>query len=128
MNKRERDSVEFEKIKQLFLDVHNQDALKHEHLLKTLKHLVLEDLVKPHEGVGRKPHNRLCLARAFVAKAVYGHATTKILLDVLQTDAQLRQTCGWETGNDVPNESTFSRAFSEFFVQSLPKKIHERLT
>ena len=67
------------------------------------------------------------MARAFVAKAVYGHTTTRQLLDQLQSDIRLRRICGWEKARDVPEEWTFSRAFAEFSAAELPTKVHEAL-
>ena len=47
-------------------------------------------------------------------EAIYGHTTTRQLLDPLQSDIRLRRICGWEKACDVPEEWTFSRAFAEF--------------
>jgi hypothetical protein len=57
---------------------------------------------------GRPPQDRTVIARAFVAKTVYQLPTTRALLDRLETDSALRQFCGWERKNDVPDELTFS--------------------
>ena len=67
------------------------------------------------------------MARAFVAKAVYGHTTTRQLLDQLQSDVRLRRICGWEKASDVPEEWTFSRAFAEFPAMELATIAHEAL-
>ncbi len=48
--------------------------------------------------------------------------TTRMLLDRLASDITLRRICGWERINDVPHESTFSRAFDEF---SRTQLVHE---
>ena len=63
--------------------------------------------------VGRPAKDRLAIASAFVAKAVYGFGTTRQLLDALDRDAQLRRICGWKEARQVPHESTSSRAFDE---------------
>jgi Transposase DDE domain/Transposase domain (DUF772) len=76
---------------------------------------------------GRRPSNRLRLATAFFAKAVYNLPTTRHLIQRLQTDAQLRRLCGWDTAAQVPAESTFSRAFAEFAAAGLPAQVHESL-
>ena len=76
---------------------------------------------------GRPPCDRLRLATAFFAKAVYHLITTRQLRERLQTDAQLRRLCGWNTAAEVPTEATFSRAFAEFAHSGLPSRIHEAL-
>ena len=40
--------------------------------------------------------DRIALARAFVAKAVYNMPTTRALRDRLASDVKLRRLCGWE--------------------------------
>jgi hypothetical protein len=77
--------------------------------------------------IGRPSKDRLALASAFVAKAVYGFGLTRQLLERLQQDAQLRQICGWRNARQVPHESTFSRAFAEFADMELPQLVHEAL-
>ena len=67
------------------------------------------------------------MARAFVTKMVYDMATTRILLDRLQTDPTVRRICGWERKEEVPSESTFSRAFAEFADSRLPERVHQAL-
>ena len=76
---------------------------------------------------GRRPSNRLPLATAFFAKAIYNLPTTRHLIQRLQTDSQLRRLCGWDTAAQVPGEATFSRAFAEFAATGLPTQIHEAL-
>ncbi|MBI1898478.1 MAG: transposase [Acidobacteria bacterium] len=78
-------------------------------------------------GKGRPREDRQALARAFLAKAVYGLAHTRQLLDRLAADAQLRRLCGWQSSAQVPHESTFSRAFAAFAASELPQRIHETL-
>jgi hypothetical protein len=77
--------------------------------------------------IGRPSQDRLAIATAFVAKAIYGFATTRALLDALAHDAQLRKICGWSEARRVPHESTFSRTFSEFAQMQLPVFVHEAL-
>jgi hypothetical protein len=74
---------------------------------------------------GRRPSNRLRLATAFFAKAIYNLPTTRHLIQRLQTDTQLRRLCGWDTVHQIPTEATFSRAFAEFATASLATRIHE---
>ena len=77
--------------------------------------------------VGRPPKDRLAIANAFVAKAVYGFSLTTQLLEALAKDAQLRRICGWEKPWQVPHASCFSRAFREFAQMELPQFVHEAL-
>jgi len=79
------------------------------------------------KGIGCPPHERVWLLHAFIAKAVYGFATTELLLDALRTRATLRRLCGWETLGDIPSNSTFSRAFAQFADDQLAEQIHEAL-
>jgi len=76
---------------------------------------------------GRPLSDRVAVARAFVAKAIYDMPTTRILLDRLACDIVLRRICGWEKKNNIPSESTFSRAFSEFSETQLAHVLHETL-
>lgn len=76
---------------------------------------------------GRKLSDRQALARAFVAKACYRYATTSDLHRALRSAINLRRICGFVTVNDIPSESTFSRAFSEFAVDSLGSQVHNAL-
>lgn len=78
-------------------------------------------------GVGRPPKSRQAVARAFVAKAVYNFAVTRNLLEALTNDANLRRICGWEKAAEVPDESTFSRAFAEFADSRLAERVHTAL-
>jgi len=75
-------------------------------------------------GVGCPPHERAWLVHSFIAKSVYGFATTRALIDALQSRPTLRRLCGWDSAEAVPHESTFSRAFAAFAQDELPQKIH----
>ena len=75
-------------------------------------------------GNGRPPHERVWLLHAFIAKAVYGYATTEALLDALASRPTLRRLCGWESAAQLPERSTFSRAFDQFATDELPQRIH----
>ena len=59
------------------------------------------------------PKFRKQIARAFIAKSVYNFQTARDLIDRLQVDRILRILCGWRYKNDIPSESTFSRAFDD---------------
>ena len=97
-------------------------------LVATLEMVSLARFVPASRGwIGRPSKDRLAMARAFVAKAVYGYSLTRQLLERLQQDAQLRRICGWEFARQVPHESTFSRAFAEFAEMELPQFVHEAL-
>jgi hypothetical protein len=76
---------------------------------------------------GRPAKDRLAIASAFVAKAVFNLATTRQMIDRLKSDAQLRLICGWKQAKDIPHEATFSRAFAEFAAMELPQFVHEAL-
>jgi hypothetical protein len=97
-------------------------------LVATLEMIPLARFVPSSRGwVGRPSKDRLAIASAFVAKAVYGFALTRQLLDALASDTQLRRICGWKEPWQVPHESTFSRAFEEFARMELPQFVHETL-
>jgi hypothetical protein len=97
-------------------------------LVNVLEFAKLEEYL-PYAGryPGRPAEDRTAIARAFVTKMVYDMATTRILLDRLQTDPTVRRLCGWERKEEVPSESTFSRAFAEFADSRLPERVHQAL-
>lgn len=76
---------------------------------------------------GRPIKDRPLIARAFVAKFVLNIKYTKQLVKQLNVDDQLKSICGWSVTDDIPHESTFSRAFKEFAQSSLPDAVHENL-
>jgi hypothetical protein len=97
-------------------------------LIATLEMIPLARFVPSARGwIGRPSKDRLAIASAFVAKAVYGFGLTRQLLDALQRDAQLRRICGWREAWQIPSESTFSRAFDEFAQMELGQFVHEAL-
>jgi Transposase DDE domain/Transposase domain (DUF772) len=79
------------------------------------------------KGIGCPPHARVWLLHAFLAKTVYGFATTQLLLDALRSRPTLRRLCGWESAGALPSTSTFSRAFAQFAHDQLPQQIHAAL-
>ena len=89
----------------------------------------LEHFLSPYEwsGKGRPPASRLPIAKAFIAKMVFNCANTRTLICQIKQSPSLRRLCGWETRNEIPSESTFSRAFDEFASGELPQKIHEAM-
>jgi Transposase DDE domain/Transposase domain (DUF772) len=97
-------------------------------LIATLELIPLARFVPACRGwIGRPRKDRLAIACALVAKAVYGLTTTRQLIGRLEQDAQLRRLCGWDAGGQLPDEATFSRAFSEFAAMQLPHFVHEAL-
>ena len=97
-------------------------------LVAALEMIPLARFVPSGQGwIGRPSKDRLAIASAFVAKAIYGFATTRTLLNALANDAQLRRICGWREAWQVPHEATFSRAFDEFAQMQLPAFVHEAL-
>jgi hypothetical protein len=97
-------------------------------LVAVLEMIPLARFVPASRGwIGRPSKDRLAIACAFVAKAVYGFNLTRQLLERLHQDPQLRRICGWKHARQVPHESTFSRAFAEFAAMELPQFVHEAL-
>jgi hypothetical protein len=58
---------------------------------------------------------------------VYNVETTTFLIERLKSDRNLRRICGWERVTQLPSESTFSRAFSEFADSLIAKRAHNEL-
>jgi hypothetical protein len=99
----------------------------HQDFVRALALLQLDGFVMVPRGRGRRPHDRVCIARAFLAKAVFGLPHTRALLDRLAQDITLRRLCGWEKGSQVPEESVFSRAFAEFARSEFAQRVHAAL-
>jgi len=101
---------------------------KLQQLISILEIIRIEDFISSSFGYrGRPPKSRKAIARSFIAKAVYNMPTTRILLDRLDSDISFRRICGWESKNEIPNEATFSRAFSEFSKFGLAQIVHDAL-
>lgn len=101
-----------------------------EKLVSLLEIIEIEKYVRrtaSTQWLGRKLLTRKAIARSFVAKSFYRFPTTADLIRALKSTPNLRLICGFETVYDIPSESTFSRAFSEFTETDLAKKIHESL-
>lgn len=79
------------------------------------------------QWLGRKRKEREAIARAFVAKQVYKHPHTRVLIGELKRSANLRRICGFGGLGTIPSESTFSRAFAEFSESGLGEKVHKAL-
>jgi len=103
-------------------------SAKHQQLITVLALVGMEGHVDANRGGrGRPSQDRLVLARAFVAKAVFNLPTTEMLIQLLGSDAVLRRICGWEGAAQIPDKSIFSRAFNEFAQSALPQRVHEAL-
>jgi hypothetical protein len=102
---------------------------KDHQFVKVISLLPLGRFLAPYQwcGNGRPPHERVWLMHAFVAKTVYGFATTEALIDALRARPTLRRLCGWEALYEVPERSSFSRAFRAFADQGLPQQLHAAL-
>ena len=101
---------------------------QHERLVIVLDVARIEAFVPVLDGwPGRPPKDRHALARAFVAKAVCNIPTTEALIERLAVDQTLRRLCGYEFASQVPDASTFSRAFAEFADSALPSHVHAAL-
>jgi transposase len=100
---------------------------KEEQLVAILEIVRIEEFVGLPNWRGRPQADRKALARAFIAKAVYNLPTTKLLVDTLRAEPNLRRLCGFERLEQVYSESTFSRAFDEFATSGLLERVHEAL-
>jgi hypothetical protein len=101
---------------------------KQRKLITVLEMVRIEEFVHYNRAfTGHPPADRVAIARAFVAKAVYNIDTTRALLDRLHSDVSLRRICGWERKDQIPHESTFSRAFTWFSETMVPLRVHEAM-
>jgi len=99
---------------------------RHRNLVTVLEFACVESLLPRFDGLpGRPVEDRAALARAFLAKAVFGLTTTRALIERLEIDRTLRRLCGWSGRGELPSEATFSRAFAEFSESALPARLHE---
>jgi transposase len=100
---------------------------KQQKLVSILELIRIEESITYSYNTGRPPSDRKAMARAFVAKAVYNMSTTRQLIDYLKSSKPLRRICGWESRPQIPDESTFSRAFAEFAESRVPEAVHAAL-
>ena len=96
-------------------------------LLDVFEFVRVEKLIGSGFGPGRPAKDRVSLAHAFLAKAVFDLSSTRDLIERLEVDEKMRRLCGWSSARAVPSEATFSRAFAEFAESSLPSRLHEAL-
>jgi hypothetical protein len=99
----------------------------HQDFVRALALLQMDGFVAVQHGPGRPPHDRACIARAFLAKAVFHLPHTRALLDRLTHDVTLRRLCGWERASQLPDETVFSRAFAEFARSEFAQRVHAAL-
>ncbi len=79
------------------------------------------------QWLGRKVLARRAIARSLIAKSFNRYATTADLIRALKSAPNLRLICGFEAVEDIPSESTFSRAFKEFSKNGLAIRSHDGL-
>lgn len=97
---------------------------RHHRFVRALGLLGLDGFVAVRHGRGRPAHDRVKIARAFLAKAVFLIPHTRALLDRLAHDTALRRLCGWDRAAEIPDETVFSRAFSEFARSEFAQRVH----
>lgn len=76
---------------------------------------------------GRPAKNPQAVARALLAKHVLNLPSVDHLRQRLQCDKHLRYICGWQAGERVPSEATFSRMFSWLSQDGLLDDLHGEL-
>jgi hypothetical protein len=99
-------------------------------LVKVLELIQIEKYVPvsaKNQWLGRPIKEREALIRAFIAKAVLRYQHTRSLRYELLSTPNLRMICGFSKRQDVPSESTFSRAFAEYAKAGLGTKVHDAL-
>ena len=68
---------------------------KQQQLVAVLEVVRIEQFLPRLLGhVGRPPKDRVALARAFVAKAVFNMPTTRALIERVESDISVRRICG----------------------------------
>ena len=101
---------------------------RYRRLVTVLEFARVESFLPHFRGLpGRPVEDRVALARAFIAKAVFDIPTTRALIERLEVDKTLRRLCGWSHRGEIPSEATFSRAFAEFSQSALSARLHEAL-
>ena len=99
-------------------------------LVKILELVCIEKHVPnsaTRQWLGRPIREREAIARSFVAKAILKYQHTSSLRQQLLSTPSLRAICGFARRRDVPSESTFSRAFTEFSKAKLGTLVHDAL-
>lgn len=96
-------------------------------LVAILEIIRIENHIPKSFELGRPPKDKAAMARSFVAKIFLKLPYTKQLVRVLKQDKQLRIICGWDSTQNIPSESKFSRSFKEFSITNLPDRVHQAL-
>jgi len=99
-------------------------------LVKILELVQIEKYVavrRCRQWLGRPIKEREAMARAFVAKALLRYQHTSSLRNALLSSQNLRILCGFSKRQEVPSESTFSRAFAEYARAGLGTVVHDTL-
>ena len=99
-------------------------------LVKILELVQVEQhvpLSRRRQWLGRPLKEREAIARAFVAKALLRYQHTRALRNALLSSPNLRIICGFGQRQEVPSESTFSRAFAEYAQAGLGTVVHDAL-
>ena len=99
----------------------------HRKVAATMEMVRIEEGISDEYWFGRPTSSRKALGRAFVAKAVNNASMTSDFRNRILADSILRRMCGWEERDQVPSESTFSRAFREFAKSALAERVHKAL-
>ena len=103
---------------------------REKHLVKILELIRIEQHIPARacrQWLGRPLKEREAIARAFVAKAIFKYQHTRTLRNELRSISNLRIICGFSRRQDVPSESTFSRAFAEYAKAGLGMAVHDAL-
>ena len=99
---------------------------KYKELISILELVRIEEFIPcTRFNLGRPCRHRAFIARAYVAKIFLKYPTTKLFINHLKTDIQLKIICGLESCAKIPSESKFSRAFKEFAECNLPERVHQ---
>ena len=101
-------------------------SCKQQEFIRIIDFARVEEWIRDYHGcVGRPQKDRIAIAHAFIAKAVYNIPTTRCLIDRLLCDNVLRRLCGFESRQQVPSEATFSRSFFEFCESGLANHLQD---
>ena len=80
---------------------------------------------RQYAGTGRKPYQYLPFFRSQLAKNYFQITTTRMLIERLKADPNLRLLCGFEK---VPGKASFSRALSYLSGTKVLQEAHDALT
>ena len=103
---------------------------KHYQIISILEVIQIEKFIPQNcrYSRGKPVKHRLQVARALIAKHVLNLKTTSELIHHLKVDKNLRYICGWEPGQRLADESTFSRVFKLIAETGILEEIHSKLT